>query len=118
MPKSSSTGINGPESEKTFSDLLMCYALAIQATWLACNRLQQAIFRLASEKSPTRRFSVVCGRPVSEFSSTAGRKLRVVGRSVKLTLVDQVRLPEQLLDSCQRTADADQLRDYSQEAND
>jgi hypothetical protein len=78
--KLSSDGTNGAEQEKTFSDLLMSYALAIQELSLACNRLLIATSQLGLRKSPRVHLSVVCGRPVSGFSYKAGAKLRVVGK--------------------------------------
>jgi hypothetical protein len=78
--KSSSDGTNGAEPERIYLGLLTSYALAIEATWLACSQLQVAISRLAQPKSPRVHLSVVCGRPVSGLSSTAGAKLKVVGK--------------------------------------
>ncbi len=89
MQKSWSDGYQERTSAEICSDLLTCYALAIQATLSACNQLQQAISRLASPKSPRVHLSVVCGRPVSVSSSTVGRRLRVAGKSARLTLVEK-----------------------------
>jgi hypothetical protein len=80
MQKLPSTGTSGPERDTTFSDLLTSYALAIQASWLACSRLQLAISRLALPRSQKVRWSVVAGRPVSGLSSKGGAKLKVVGK--------------------------------------
>jgi hypothetical protein len=78
--KLSSDGTNGAEPEKTFSDLLTSYALAITELSLACNRLLIATSQLGLRKSPRVRWSVVSGRPVSGYSYKAGAKLKVVGK--------------------------------------
>ena len=87
MQKLSNDGYQEPTSGATFSDLLTSYASAIQATLLACNRLQIATLRLALPRSPRARWSVVAGRPVSGCSSKGGAKLKVVGKSARLTVV-------------------------------
>lgn len=87
MQKSPRNGCQEQTSGVTFGDLLTSYASALMALSLACNRLQLATLRLASPKSPPRLWSVSCGRPVSRSLSTDGRRLRVVGKSARLTLV-------------------------------
>lgn len=87
MQKSPSDGYQEPTSEKTYSDLLTSYVLAIQATLSACNQLQQAISLLGSPRSQRARFSVVAGRPVSASLSTAGGKQKAGGSCVKLIAV-------------------------------
>jgi hypothetical protein len=80
MQKLSNDGFQEPTSGETFLALLTSYALAIQASWLACNQLQRAISQLESPKLPRVRWSVVSGRPVSGLSSRGGAKLKVVGK--------------------------------------
>lgn len=87
MQKSSNDGYQEPTSGETFSDLLTSYALAIQASWLACNRLQIATLRLASPRLPRVRLSVVYERPESESSSTAGERSKAAGKCAKLIAV-------------------------------
>jgi hypothetical protein len=87
MPKSSNDGYQERTSAGTYLDLLTSYALAIQATWLACNRLQIATWRLASPRSQKPRFLVLCGRPISASSFRGGLSAKADGKSARLTLV-------------------------------
>jgi hypothetical protein len=80
MQKSLKSGCPEQTSEKTFGDLVMSYVSALNDLSRSCSRLQIATLRLALPKSPTPRWSVLCGRPVSESSSKGGAKLRVVGK--------------------------------------